>query len=82
MEGEYGMTRKEEIEKEAFRVSYDGDEFQSFIQGAEWADKTMIDKACEWLSDIDFDMEYWNFEDGFFKEKFIKDFKKAMEEVE
>jgi hypothetical protein len=20
-----------------------------FIQGAEWADKTMIDKACEWM---------------------------------
>lgn len=21
----------------------------SFIEGAEWADKTMIDKACKWL---------------------------------
>lgn len=43
--------------------------------------KAFIEKACEWLSDIDFDMEYWNFENGFSKEKFIEDFKKAMEEL-
>jgi hypothetical protein len=42
--------------------------------------KHLIDKACEWLSDIDFDMEYWNSENGFSKEEFIEDFKKAMEE--
>lgn len=42
--------------------------------------KAFIEKACEWLSDIDFDMEYWNFENGFSKEEFIEDFKKAMEE--
>ena len=42
--------------------------------------KAFIEKACEWLSDIDFDMKYWNFENGFCKEEFIEDFKKAMEE--
>ena len=47
MEGEYGMTREEEIKKEAYRVSYNGDEFHSFIQGAKWADKTMIVKLNE-----------------------------------
>lgn len=44
--------------------------------------KEIIEKACEWLSDIDFDMEYYNYEDGFSKEKFIEDFKKTMEDVE
>lgn len=43
------MTREEEIEKEAYRVSNNGDEYTSFIQGAEWADKTMIEKARKWL---------------------------------
>lgn len=33
------MTRDEQIEKEAHRVSYNGDEYSSFIQGAEWADE-------------------------------------------
>lgn len=32
------MTREEQIEKEANRVSHNGDEYTSFIQGAEWAD--------------------------------------------
>lgn len=43
------MKREEQIEKEATRVSYNGDEFQSFIQGAEWADETMIEKMVKWL---------------------------------
>ena len=46
------------------------------------AKKDIINKACEWLSDIDFDMEYYNYEDGFSKEQFIEDFKKTMEDVE
>lgn len=35
------MTRNEQIEKEAHRVSCNGDEYRlvSFIQGAEWADE-------------------------------------------
>jgi hypothetical protein len=40
-----------------------------FREGAKFADKTMLDRACEWLDDIDFDMEYWNQENGFCKEK-------------
>lgn len=51
-----------------------------FEEGAEWADKTMIDKVCKWMEDIDFDMEYWNGEDGFCKEAFINAVRKAMEE--
>jgi hypothetical protein len=40
----------------------------------------LIKKACEWLEDTDFDMEYWNSEEGFCKSEFINDFCKAMEE--
>ena len=68
------MTRDEQIEKEAHRVSYNGDEYSSFIQGAEWADKTMIDKACEWLIQQE-EMIGISFENDF-----IERFKKAMEE--
>lgn len=68
------MTRDEQIEKEAHRVSYNGDEYSSFIQGAEWADKTMIEKACEWLIQQE-EMIGISFENDF-----IERFKKAMEE--
>ena len=51
--GGYGMTREEQIIEEAqkhglncmSRINYQ----DGFIEGAKWADKTMIDKACEWL---------------------------------
>lgn len=54
-----------------------------FEEGAKWADKTMIDKICEWLEDMDFEFEYQYSEDGFVffdKEKFINDFRKTMKE--
>lgn len=44
-----------------------------FKEGAEWADKTMIEKACEWLSD---NMKCY----AAFDWEMIKDFRKAMEE--
>ena len=50
------MTRREEIEQQAemFRQPYRGsgnystsmDIKNAFQEGAKWADKTMIDKAC------------------------------------
>lgn len=42
-----------------------------------------FDKTCEWLEDINFEREYQYSNDGytfFNKEKFINDFRKAMEE--
>lgn len=68
------MKREEQIEKEAKRVSYNSDEFNSFIQAAEWADETMIEKACEWLIQQE-EMIGISFENDF-----IERFKKAMEE--
>ena len=65
------MTRREEIEQQAemFRQPYRGsgnystsmDIKNAFQEGAEWADKTMIEKACKWITehiDIPYEGEY------------------------
>lgn len=39
-----------------------------FVRGAEWADETMLDKACEWLGQNGVDSSL------------IESFRKAMEE--
>lgn len=52
-----------------------------FIEGAKWADKTMIEKACNWLKEnisnyVDvYVSDYYIYDD-----KLAEDFKKAMEE--
>ena len=70
------MTRVEEIEKKAHQISYNTDEYESFILGAEWADETMIKKACRYLDanfpEID-SVGTW------YKKSFIENLKKAME---
>lgn len=89
------MTREEQILNKAIDYSEKGvnfleyeDEFgnvcddktfveKAFIEGAKWADKTMIEKACEWL-DINFPTI--DCAGSWYKEGFIKQFKKAMEE--
>lgn len=47
------MTRKEEILTQAVKEQselYQQPEWRAgFIAGAKWADKTMLDRACEWL---------------------------------
>lgn len=86
------MTRREEIVKatKECREDYVGlgryltsdDIADAFEEGAEWADKTMIEKACEWLGNYLMEIGYpddWlrdspNMESG--KERF----RKAMEE--
>lgn len=68
------MNRKEEIAQ----ASYDwtGEYSNSdFNQGAEWADKTMLDKVCEYIAN---NMRC----DGYTlqtKAKFIRDLRKTME---
>lgn len=46
------MTRREEIElawlNKAVQSNHRYDE-KTFKEAVEWADKTMLDKACEWL---------------------------------
>lgn len=57
----------------------------SFIAGAKWAEKMIVDRACEWIeenigeyADIYYDRGGY-VSPEFHTEEFIKDFKKAME---
>ena len=49
------MTRKEEIVNQAVKEQselYQPPEWRAgFISGANWADKTMLDRACEWVKE-------------------------------
>ena len=52
------MTRREEIEKQASLTVFPWDDAreqskfeEGFIEGARWADKTMIEKACRCYCD-------------------------------
>ena len=54
------MTRREEIIKVAHEF-YKGDEVSTFVVAAQWADKTMIEKAYEWITehiDIPYEGEF------------------------
>lgn len=83
------MTREEEIRNEAklkcndiasevdykYSAAYDG-----FVMGAEQADKTMIDKACEWLKQNAKDYVVTCYDEGELNdEDLLNDFKKAVE---
>lgn len=89
------MTREEEIHKIANTISTNigkdvdedyicNDEYDftiGFECGAKWADKTMLNRACEWLENIDFASEYFYDGEGFFDNAIlVEEFKKAMEE--
>jgi hypothetical protein len=47
---------------------------KAFIEGAKWADRTMIARTVEWLQDSVYDRYIEMHEDN------IEDFRKAMEE--
>ena len=84
------MTRKEEIKQAAEEyyneVKYLSDlsafPIAAFKEGAEWADRTMIEKVCEWLEDNIYDYLYINrdFNEADYKNELIEDLRKAMEE--
>lgn len=79
------MNRKEQIEKAAWEYAQSrstdrGVAYLTFKDIAEWADRTMIVRICEWLEDIDFEMTYIDGEGLFNKEQFIEDFRKVMKE--
>ena len=82
------MTREEEIKKEAKnKYPYIKGLPQTlahqeiFIEGAKCADKTMIEKVCEWLKEnIDKDLVIYNNKSWIKRDVFIDKLKKAMEE--
>ena len=67
------MTREEEIIKAS--QMYASYQQKPFLDGARWADKTMIDKACEWL-----EVNVPNYFGHSEVYPYLKDFRKAMEE--
>lgn len=79
------MTREEEINKEWMNYSVQSNhqyDKKSFIEGAKWADKTMLEKACNWLNNIDIhDFEDLECDGNYYfcYGQFIEKFKKAME---
>ena len=54
------MTREEEIHEAAKEFAFSDktetpdfcDVINDFYYGAKWADKTMLDRACEWLKTL------------------------------
>lgn len=83
------MARKQQIEDAAHqRNMYVGGKgnistalIKEFIAGAEWADKTMIDKAVKWLKSYRREtFDGLGYIAGIIDDTSIEDFRKAMEE--
>ena len=78
------MTREEQIMNDTNLQCYvdknRGWIHEAFKDGVEWADKTMIEKACEWLSLNMKDVAYFGMNGDLYKPEFIQEFKRAMEE--
>lgn len=91
------MTREEQIQKYADELAqqYFPDEANIWARGnieamfvseacvkmAKYIEQELIKKACEWLSEIDFDSDYFrDAEDYFDNNQLIEELKKAMEE--
>lgn len=81
------MTREEEIKDAMQRAFWEldfpadnaGVAFETgFKAGAEWANKTMIDKAVNWLESVNLD--YYQIREGVFAKELVTDFRRAMEE--
>lgn len=79
------MTREQEIKEMAIttasHITSDKDMQVAFAdalrRGAEWADRTMIDKACEWLDYyLTFSVAEWD--EGVTTQRVIDKFRKAM----
>ena len=82
------MTREEEIHKAAKEFAFSDktetsdfyDVMNDFYFGAKWADKTMLEKVCEYLKSL----VYQEFGGGplerTFSDEDIEEFKKVMEE--
>lgn len=77
------MTREEEIKQAAYSryaivsspVVFKA-QCNCFIEGAKWADNTMIEKACEWLKE--YGGVYWMDDYDLPTDELVNDFKKAM----
>ena len=73
---------KESVSEDIARM-YSNIAITYFEKGAKYADRTMIEKACEWLKENK-EHPFIGCEDtclsGYLTDEFIEDFKKAMKE--
>lgn len=85
------MTREEQISREATKYAERNitairnmlpsiNAMTSFVNGARWADKTMLDKACEWLERFAYNSVITDNIGEREKQAIIISFKEAMEE--
>lgn len=83
------MARIEEIRKEAKLKCHDianevdyksSAAYDGFVMGAKWADKTMIEKACEWITEHIFDFPWYDSESELSSKDIAEEIRKAMEE--
>jgi hypothetical protein len=79
------MTRQEQIQKAAFEyanksIQDKGIAYLEFIEAAEWADATLIEKVCNWLRE----QVYQEYPGGplerLITDEMIEQFIKTMEE--
>lgn len=87
------MTRGEEIKEAAGNVAIRDNKVQyahgflmqalreAFVEGARWADRTMIERACQWLKTAIY-LDYENSIEHRYEtmEEFINEFRKAMQD--
>ena len=77
------MTREEQIRQKAYDFAFYTSSIRpelnadSFIQGAQWADQTMLDKVCEWLKE-NADLYVSDFTGSLDEERLIKHLKQSM----
>ena len=75
------LNKREDFYYEPIGDYNNGGIINGFIEGAKWADKTMIEKVCEWLKEnIDKDLVIYNNQSWIKRDVFIDKLKKAMEE--
>jgi len=80
------MTRDKEIQKAAKEIAQDIEDWEiaediedAFMEGALWADRTMIDKACEWIHSALYLDHERSIEHRYATlEELLNDFRKAM----
>lgn len=67
--------------QELYPIESHANEHTAFLQGAKCADKTMLEKVCEWLKEnIDKDLVIYNNQSWTKRDVFIDKLKKAMAE--
>ena len=86
MEMKISKAREEEIKQEELQTNSTNSAYYQigFFNGAIWADKTMLDKSCEWLRNNSYMLDTWD-EDKYYvvfefpsKDEMIEYFRKAM----